>query len=200
MTISWVLFDADGVLQRMPPGWQDSLLGRLGDEPVETLAELFTREREETIAGGDFGALVADTLRRRGLSTDPELVLDSWRTLVVDRQLTDRIKKLRTSGIGCALATNQQDVRVAYMRSLPDYADVFDEQFYSSELGLAKPDPAFFEVIIQRLGIEPDEALFVDDVAANVAGARVAGLAAEVFEQDAGIAELERILARYQLT
>ncbi|HEY9291436.1 MAG TPA: HAD-IA family hydrolase [Microlunatus sp.] len=195
MTIRWILFDADGVLQQMPEGWRDRLLGQLGDEPVETLAELFTEEREQTMTGGDFAALVTDALQRRGLDTDPEVVLDSWRTLVVDEPMTDRIRKLRAAGIGCALATNQQDVRVTYMRSMPEYADLFDQQYYSSELGLAKPDPAFFGAIIGQLGIAPREALFVDDVEVNVAGARAAGLNAEIFAQNAGIDELERILA-----
>lgn len=194
-TIRWVLFDADGVLQTMPDGWRDLLLGQLGDEPAETLRLLFTAEQEETLTGGSFRAKVVEVLQHRGVRTDPELIVENWRRLVVDPEMTARVRQLRAAGLRCALATNQQDVRVAHMRSMPEYDGLFDEQFYSSELGLAKPDPAFFDAIVERIGVPADEVLFVDDVPANVAGAREVGIRAEHFAQHGGIAELNRILA-----
>lgn len=194
-TIRWMLFDADGVLQRSADGWQQRLLGLLGD--TMTLEQLFAAEREQTMTGGSFRQLVADELERRGVQTDPEVVLDVWRSLIVDRQMTARIGELRAAGVRCALATNQQDVRVAYMRALPDYDGVFDEQFYSSELGFAKPDPRFFTTILGRLAVPAGEVLFVDDVDRNVDGARQVGIHAEVFAEHGGLAELDRILAGY---
>ena len=44
-----------------------------------------------------------------------------------------------------------------------------------------KPDPAIFALLIARYGLEPDRTLFVDDSAANVDGARSAGLHAHLF-------------------
>lgn len=196
-TIRWVLFDADGVLQAMPEGWRDRLLALLGDEPAETLLQLFAGEQEETLTGGSFRAKVAEVLQRQSVRTDPEQVVESWRHLVVDPGMTARIAELRAAGVRCALATNQQDVRVEHMRSMPEYDGLFDEQFYSAELGLAKPDPAFFSTIVQRLGVPAGDVLFVDDVPANVEGARQAGIHAELFEQHGGVNELNRILAEY---
>lgn len=192
-----MLFDADGVLQAMPDGWRDRLLALLGDEPAETLLQLFIREQEETLTGGSFRTTVAEVLQRQGVRTDPEQVVESWRHLVVDRQMTARIAELRAAGVRCALATNQQDVRIEHMRSMPEYDGLFDEQFYSAELGLAKPDPAFFATIVQRLAVPAGDVLFVDDVPANVEGARQVGINAELFEQHGGVKELNRILADY---
>jgi putative hydrolase of the HAD superfamily len=56
------------------------------------------------------------------------------------------------------------------------YDEHFDHQFHSFQVGLAKPDPAFFTHIVETLGVEPQEAVFVDDMAANVRGAQQAGL------------------------
>jgi len=196
-TIRWVLFDADGVLQRSADGWQQRLLELLGD--TMTLEQLFAAEREQTMTGGSFRQLVSDELRRQGVQTDPEVVLDVWRDLIVDEEMTARIGQLREAGLKCALATNQQDVRVAHMRSMPEYDGVFDEAFFSSEVGLAKPDPAFFTRIVERLEVPAEEVLFIDDVQANVDGARAAGLQAEVFDHDAGVTELDRILKAYRL-
>jgi HAD superfamily hydrolase (TIGR01509 family) len=192
--IRWVLFDADGVLQQMPPGWQQELITAVGDD--EVLAEIFEREAA-TMTGGDFRSVVADVLHRRGRSADPDEVLQSWQTVEVDPKMIMRISQLRAAGIGCALATNQQNVRVAYMRGLADYRGVFDEQFYSSELGVAKPSPSYFLTILERLDSPAEQVLFIDDRQDNVTGAKVAGLAAELFGQNAGVTELDRILELY---
>lgn len=48
----------------------------------------------------------------------------------------------------------------------------------SAELGAEKPDPKFYEILVQRLGERPDEILFVDDLALNVDGAKRLGLSA----------------------
>ena len=198
-TIRWMLFDADGVLQRSPDGWRQTLDGLLGDDPEGTLDELFAQEEEHALTEGDFRELAVGVLRRHGVGGDPERVLDCWRLLEVDAPMIDRIRQLRSSGIRCGLATNQQRVRVAHMRAMPEYEGVFDAEFYSVELGLAKPDPAYFSQIIRRLAVVPSQVLFVDDKQANVAGAREAGLHAEVFAADAGVRELDRILAHYRV-
>ena len=95
-----------------------------------------------------------------------------------------------------ALATNQHPERAAYMRESLGYDEVFDDLFYSCELGVAKPDPAYFAEAARRLGTEPGRTLLLDDNADNVAGAK-AGLVAELFASDGGRAELDRILGAY---
>ncbi|WP_028660659.1 HAD-IA family hydrolase [Nocardioides insulae] len=51
----------------------------------------------------------------------------------------------------------------------------------SGEVGLAKPDPAIYRIAIDRSGLRPDELLFVDDRAENVAAAAAVGLDAVRF-------------------
>jgi HAD superfamily hydrolase (TIGR01509 family) len=197
--IRWMLFDADGVLQNFPADWAASMHGQLGADTQATLTEIFAVEQATTMTGRDFRPVLAEVLRKLGLDTDPELVLQLWYQLEVDAAMVERVRALRESGIRCALATNQHNVRALHMRAMPEYEGVFDEQFYSSELGVAKPDPAYFTAIVERLGIEPAEALFVDDRDDNVEGARQAGLQAEVFAKNAGVVELDRILAAHGL-
>ncbi len=54
---------------------------------------------------------------------------------------------------------------------------VGNRAFVSAEFGARKPDPAVYRLCLARLGVEPQAALFIDDSAANVAGAQAAGLA-----------------------
>jgi epoxide hydrolase-like predicted phosphatase len=56
-----------------------------------------------------------------------------------------------------------------------------DQVIVSAEEGLAKPEPGIYHLAAGRLGIAPEEAVFVDDFAENVEGARAAGMQAVQF-------------------
>jgi len=53
---------------------------------------------------------------------------------------------------------------------------MFDEYVESCVEGLRKPDPAFFRVALDRVGVEPHEAVFLDDIGHNLAAARKLGM------------------------
>lgn len=59
--------------------------------------------------------------------------------------------------------------------------DRFRDILVSGEEKLVKPDPAIFALAMQRFGLAPGEALFVDDRAENVAAGEAAGLIGHVF-------------------
>lgn len=61
----------------------------------------------------------------------------------------------------------------------------FDYIFNTSELGVAKPDPAVFRIILGRVGVAPEEAFFVDNHPENVAAATTLGIAAHLYEDAA---------------
>jgi len=46
----------------------------------------------------------------------------------------------------------------------------------SGQVGLIKPDPRIFELLVERFAIDPERAVYIDDVAANVAAARPFGI------------------------
>jgi len=73
--------------------------------------------------------------------------------------------------------------------------DLFDVILESSRLGVRKPEPAFYELACERLGIEPHEAVFLDDLGVNLKPARAMGMTTiKVDDPDAAIAELEAIV------
>src|SRR5262249_53079148 len=78
---------------------------------------------------------------------------------------------------------------------LPRFADVlapFRKIYASHELGARKPDLAAFHAVVADMGVPAQRILFFDDMAANVAGARVAGLRAG---QVTSAADIERALS-----
>jgi putative hydrolase of the HAD superfamily len=65
------------------------------------------------------------------------------------------------------------------------FTDLVDDIVYSHEVGLSKPDAAVYALTCDRLGVAPDEVVFVDDVAVNVAAARALGMAGVLFTDTA---------------
>lgn len=59
--------------------------------------------------------------------------------------------------------------------------DLFGDIVVSGVEKLAKPDPAIYALALERFGLQPGEAIFVDDNHANVVSARANGFAAHHF-------------------
>ena len=72
--------------------------------------------------------------------------------------------------------------------------DLFDEVVNSSVEGLTKPDVAVYHLACSRLGVSPQNALFIDDQHANVEGARRAGLHALHYAGEDTVVEAIRLL------
>jgi putative hydrolase of the HAD superfamily len=75
------------------------------------------------------------------------------------------------------------------------FAAMTDLIVYSHEEGMNKPDPRIYERAWQRLGVQPQEMIFLDDVEPNIRAARECGIHAILFQNNAqAIAEIETCL------
>ena len=71
----------------------------------------------------------------------------------------------------------------------------FDLVVESSKVGVRKPDPAFYEHACEGLGIEPTEAVFLDDLGVNLKPARAMGMRTiKVIDPAVALAELEAVV------
>ena len=70
----------------------------------------------------------------------------------------------------------------------------FDAVLEAAKLGVLKPDPEAFRAAAAALGEDPRRCLFVDDLAANLDGARAVGMAATAFAVTDPAASVARIL------
>lgn len=66
-----------------------------------------------------------------------------------------------------------------------DFLHLFEGVVVSGDEKVIKPDPRIYQLLINRYAIQPDKAVFIDDVPRNVEGARAAGLHAVRFESPA---------------
>lgn len=174
-----LLMDADGVVQCPRSGWikeMDALSG------VPDFFQVLSAAERRTLAGeADLAELVGEILQARGLSVTFDELVDVWCRIDVDAVTLKFVQRARDAGLVTALTTNQQSYRGAYMQATFGYEELFDHTFYSFELGVAKPEPAYFHAVVDALGVRPEEAVFVDDMRSNVLGARQAGLRGVLF-------------------
>jgi HAD superfamily hydrolase (TIGR01509 family) len=194
--LDWVLFDADGVIQAARAGWLEDLTAWGGSRAEEFLVAVAAADMA-CLTGDDFGAAMRAVLQQFQISAPLEEVIDQHFWIEVRQPMLEAVRRVRDLGLHCALATNQQNLRGGYMRKSLGFEMIFDEQFYSFELGFAKPEAGYFQTIMKRISVALNRVLFIDDHDGNVAGAREIGIHSELFPVDGGVAALKPILARY---
>ena len=85
------------------------------------------------------------------------------------------------------LFSNTNDAHWTYLVAATDGRLGRLEAYLSHELGMLKPDPNAFTTVARRAGLTPARTLFIDDVAANVDGARRAGFLGLHFINEAAL-------------
>jgi HAD superfamily hydrolase (TIGR01509 family) len=199
--IRHVLFDADGVMQDVPGGWEAGAERYLGERTTEFLRRVWDEELPSLAGQAELLPLVAAAMADFGVTAPVEEVHRAiWLRIEPAEQSIALVRALRRNGYGVHLGTNQDRSRAAYMRDVLGYDALFDVSCYSWELGTRKPDLAFFTEAARRIGADPAGILFIDDSARNVAAARGAGLAAEQWTVADGHPVLLGLLAQYGIT
>ncbi len=110
--------------------------------------------------------------------------------------VAERARRLRVDGYRLAILTNNVREWHEWRANVP--LDVFDVVVDSSEVGLRKPDPAIYELTLDRLGVGAGEAVFLDDHPTNVEAAQALGMGGVVVtaDLDAALDELDQLLGR----
>lgn len=90
-----------------------------------------------------------------------------------DAEIT--LRTLRTKGYKIGLISNC-DPGVPSLWNKTSIAPLIDEPLFSSVVGLMKPDPAIYQLACDRLGVKPQQCLYVGDSGDELAGASKAGM------------------------
>ena len=198
MAIRAVVFDIGGVLEIIddsifPGPWP----ARVGLSQAE-FAELLQPLARSGAIGGITELEMYDEWRRLlhiDDATVEAMAADVWRWYIgtIDQPLFDWFARQRGPRKTGILSNSGPGARE---RERPfGFEDITDDIVYSHEVGLAKPDPAVYALVAARLGVEPQEIVFLDDVPDNIAAAQEAGWhAVHHVATPTSIAEMERIL------
>lgn len=95
----------------------------------------------------------------------------------VDPVVLNLIGTLAESGAALALLSNAP-ASFARFAEKQDWAKHFRVRLFSGDVGIAKPDPEIFQLLLSRLGASAEDCVFFDDRQSNVDGARAVGLRA----------------------
>ena len=180
-TIKLVLFDMDNVLCDYDRAKRVACLAELaGTTSAFVYAAIWESGFE---ALGDSGTLAAaDYLRGFGERIGYPLSLEEWvearrRSMQADLAMLEIARRLGET-VDVAVLTNNTTLVADHIDTLlPDLRPLFGAKIYASaQFKTAKPDLDCYRRCLSELQVAPENVLFVDDLAANVAGAREAGL------------------------
>jgi len=199
MSIRAVIFDFGGVLVRTEDtGARRAWERRLGLSPGELDQLVFASELAQRSMVGQATQrdVWTDIARRYGLDDEAlqQMRRDFWSGDRLDEQLVQFLRELRPRYKTAILSNAWPGARRMFIEHfrLHEAVDAF---IISSEEGVAKPDPRIYQIALQRLDVRPHEAIFVDDLPENVAGAQQLGITAVLFHNtDQVIAEAQRYL------
>ena len=174
------------------PRLRTALAGRGVERDLETVAAAFRAEvayyLPRTLEGRDEEGLAdlgrrctAVFLEHAEAGLDPVDFTPAFLATIVFRPLEgagEALGRLRSAGLALACVSNW-DISLHGHLDRAGLSGYFTEIVSSAEAGAAKPDPAVFEVALERLGVQAGRTLHVGDGDTDRDGAAAAGLAFE---------------------
>lgn len=203
MNVRGVVFDYGGVLARWPEPSDFSPVAEEVGFTWEIYREGFAKYRR-AYDGGEISChdMYARIIADSSLSANEEQLArlvraddESWAHPIPET--LEWMRELKASGFRIGILTNMEAdyFRNWFSRFFAEHVSLADALVVSGIEGVTKPEAAIYRLMERRLGLAPQELVFMDDMPGNVAAAQSLGWNAFRFTTcDAARAELERIL------
>ena len=196
--IKAIIFDWGGVLVEDPI-----------PQMIEHCSKILKVEKEEfrkalLVCRPDFerGAISEEVFWKRmcrALSIPDQNMNSLWRysfesAYKENQGMFSLASSLRQNGYKIGLLSNTEVPAVNYFQK-KGYG-LFDATVFSCVDGMRKPEKGIYDIALDKLGVQPEEAIFIDDKEVNVKGAERAGIKAILF-QDPG--QVKRELSAFMV-
>jgi putative hydrolase of the HAD superfamily len=154
-------------------------------EAVRLVRRLETGDLSEDEFGERFGELL-------GIERRAGLVERMFRHSRPDDTMVEAVKRARAGGVRTGLISNSMGAG-RYDRST--FPELFDGVVISGDEGMHKPQPEIFRLGAERIGLPPEECVFVDDLRDNCVGAEAVGMTSVLHRgADTTLPRLEELL------
>ncbi|HSI49283.1 MAG TPA: HAD family phosphatase [Ideonella sp.] len=186
-----VIFDFGGVLFRWNPA---ELLALVLPDRVRNVADAehwklqFFQQYEGDWGAFDSGLIDdAEVVRRIAVRTglteaEVRAVVDAVPGYLVPQPGTVAVlRALKDAGHPLFFLSNMPAPYAEYLRRTHDFLGWFEAGVFSSEVKMGKPAAEVFELALARFGLQPGQALFIDDHPINISAAHALGLPAVLF-------------------
>ena len=182
-----VIFDLGGVVLDIDENIVYKELEKLG---IKTSDLAHSKEFMEIMSKFDTGIYTAPSFRKKtkallGLEKMTDQRFDAiWNSMLLDipRERIEAIEKVKKH-YKIFLMSNSNVIHYdLYVRDLQlrfgyhEFDELFNKSYFSFAEHLEKPDPRFFELILDHEGLLPEETLFIDDTAENIKIAKSLGI------------------------
>ena len=182
-----IIFDLGGVILNIDENIVYKELEKMG----VNIAELaHSKDFIDIMSKFDTGIYTAPTFRRKmkalvGQDKMTDQRFDAiWNAMLLDipRERIEAIEQVKKH-YKIFLMSNTNEIHYdLYVRDLQlrfgynEFDALFNKSYFSFDIHLEKPDPRFFELILDHEGLQPEETLFIDDTAANIKVAKSLGI------------------------
>jgi putative hydrolase of the HAD superfamily len=182
-----IIFDLGGVILDIDENVVFQELGKLG---INVTDLVHSKEFMEIMSKFNTGIYTAPTFRKKvrtllGLDKMTDQKFDSiWNAMLLDipRERIEAIEQIKKH-YKIFLMSNTNEIHYdLYIRDLQlrfgydEFDKLFHKSYFSFAEHLEKPDPRFFELILDHEKLMPEETLFIDDTAANIKVAKSLGI------------------------
>ena len=153
--------------------WRQYDPDRIYEEKAKALIDEYDK-------GQSFAWLCQEIGKVNGIPSDElELTYYSQPEIKWNAELIEFIQNELKSKYKISLLSNvgSEPGQLVNINKLP-----FDDILLSFEVGMAKPDLTIYDLAAKRLGLKPEECIFVDDLAENVEAAESIGMKGIVFK------------------
>ena len=198
MSIRALIFDFGGVLmQTMDRSPRAALEQRYGLKPGELSEIVFNSQAASDATVGAVREPAVWDHVRAVLDLSPAQTAEMKQLFYsgdrLDQALLDYIRAARPA-LKTGLLSNALSNARDFFTLECNIAGLFDEIVISAEVGVRKPDPQIYHIALQKLAVQPEEVVFVDDFIEYIRAAEALGLKAVWFRSTAqAVAEIEKL-------
>ena len=180
-----IIFDLGGVIINLKKQNCIDAFKALGYNSVDKMLSEYRQDgeflalEEGRVSPEEWRSIVRKNIP--SLVTDKQID-DAFNAFLVDIPV-EKLRMLRTLKTKYRIAMLSNTNKVMFESKIPELfkiegltiEDYFDDFFLSYKMGMSKPSPEIFIKVAEKLGIEPSEALFIDDSQVNVDAAAKLG-------------------------
>lgn len=201
-----IIFDLGGVLLNLDYDLTEKAFISLGMEDFrESYSQLQQNQLFDRFECGEVSSFhfVNQLLDRLPAGSTANQVVHAWDAMILDFPV-ERLEKLEklASKYRLFLLSNTNDLHIdAFRRSLKkavghgELERYFEKAYYSSAVGMRKPNAEIFEFVCSENSLDPAKTLFIDDSPQHVEGAKKAGIEAVLLEKNKEVFDLPFFLA-----